>query len=880
MGKKKYVPKHGTIEQTEAKFFSLPKKLFNVAKTHKRYTAFFLAFTILVTTVSIITFADEEHEDYKQDYTYETEETTSPGAIDPNLPNLDDLLTLTPEIDFDEDGNPIVVHPNQPQEEPPALEFPTMEIDSLSIPMEMWDPVPVVYRHVNLTVTWHPHDAANPNVILGWVLDNGIQPLTTDESTFQRQNPNYPDRITARGTVIRDYHEFTAGDSVDRVLWDRTVNDGRGIGVFRAPQRRIPLSPGLNQDGQERPLDGIPFTNIAAMLEIQPKMDTENYQLDIITLNGFSRNEHIRDNPSYGQGRGGWRIPGGLGWAGPNADGDAFESGTFGEGESVNFHPLLTYDFQYNIGGFLEGPTTATGGFVDVRNPDTGEMTREPVYNLHVHFQFRLLDEEEFEHPPILIVPPEVSPPPSTPTPTQPITPATPVPPAPIPTPEPTYIPPPPRPQPTPHQTPQPTTPPTQPTIEPPDITNPPIETIEPPIYTTEPPPQPTQIAVVPITPVVPPQQPPVVPITPVVPPIETEPPTETTPPITTEPTPSPTAPLVVTPITPAVPPVQPPGSIIPPIATVTPTPTYPGTVQPTSTPDLGGGGIIAEPPPYNPDNGGGMIIDPPPVNIPGGGGEVTIDPPDLFGPGPGTPVDPPWLTSPPIHIEVPPGGIIDDNNITWTIPPGTSTLVPLVPDDMVLVPTDNVHSRLYTINENLLHDALSSGEITQFLYQEHLPVGVYLGTYATTDDGLFFIPNPEIPLGFLGGTPDTAVPWWWALLALAPFLFFLLFRRRQVMVEYVITPHKKSYYQILRRGERVSDPCELIQKDGIIPITGWFIDDRKRDDDRFDFETKIRKDITLYAAWQSEFDFAATSEMSATELEEIFSDTSEEVVA
>lgn len=174
------------------------------------------------------------------------------------------------------------------------------------------------------------------------------------------------------------------------------------------------------------------------------------------------------------------------------------------------------------------------------------------------------------------------------------------------------------------------------------------------------------------------------------------------------------------------------------------------------------------------------------------------------------------------------------------------------------LVPAEDGTYQLFSTDPALITAALEDGTIT-ILFDGDIPLGVLLGTYEMDGDELIFIPNPEIPLGFMDGTP-VSIPWWLGLLALLPFLFFLLFRRRKVMVELVVNPRKKSYYQILTRGEKLSNLQEEIKKDGYL-LNGWYTKDEQNEDYLFDFNEKIRKDITLYAYWRIEDVFAYLDE-------------------
>ena len=252
-------------------------------------------------------------------------------------------------------------------------------------------------------------------------------------------------------------------------------------------------------------------------------------------------------------------------------------------------------------------------------------------------------------------------------------------------------------------------------------------------------------------------------------------------------------------PITPVVPPIMPP-TVGPPTPAPTPLPTPTPTPPPVPTPE------------------------PPLVVVP----EV----PDEPGPG-----EPP-ITTPPeggIQIAIPPTGGPDDNNIPWIVTPGGNPTIDIerVPPHLEVVPNEDGSYSIYQIDPQ---------------------PPTYLGTYHPTYNPLekIFIPNPNIPLGLIQIPECPLVPWWmWPLLGalLLPWLI-ALFRRREMTVKFETGIDEKNYFQVYERGDLVDVPVGF-EKEAHM-LDGWYRDKKYSDKKKWDFDKKIRKNMTLYAKWIS----------------------------
>jgi len=145
--------------------------------------------------------------------------------------------------------------------------------------------------------------------------------------------------------------------------------------------------------------------------------------------------------------------------------------------------------------------------------------------------------------------------------------------------------------------------------------------------------------------------------------------------------------------------------------------------------------------------------------------------------------------------------------------------------------------------------------------------IAVNIGTYTTDEFGrIVYLPALEIPL-------SAFIPLWYAesglplwLLFLAPIAaaaggitwFILWLKRRKLIVEFVLDPHEKSYYQYYKRREKLEQPA--ISRDNYI-LEGWYILDTEAENDptkeakereRWNFSDKLTKDVVLHANWKN----------------------------
>ena len=205
----------------------------------------------------------------------------------------------------------------------------------------------------------------------------------------------------------------------------------------------------------------------------------------------------------------------------------------------------------------------------------------------------------------------------------------------------------------------------------------------------------------------------------------------------------------------------------------------------------------------------------------------------------PGIPgvVDPPTVEPPEggIQIPIPPTGGRDDNNIPWIITPeGIPTVdIEQLPPHLEVVPNEDGSYSIFQIPP--------------------WP-SFYLGTYFRTYNPLskLFVPNPNIPLGLIQVPECPATPWWsWPLMGglLLPWLI-PLFRRKEMKVSFVTGIDEKNYFQTYERGDRVDIPIGF-EKEAYM-LDGWYLDKNFSDNKKWDFDNKIRKNITLYAKWIS----------------------------
>ena len=205
----------------------------------------------------------------------------------------------------------------------------------------------------------------------------------------------------------------------------------------------------------------------------------------------------------------------------------------------------------------------------------------------------------------------------------------------------------------------------------------------------------------------------------------------------------------------------------------------------------------------------------------------------------PGIPIVDPPIVNPPeggIQITIPPTGGPDENNVPWIVPPdiGRPTIdVDQLPDHLEKVPNDDDSYSIFQV---------SPGPPS------------YLGTYHPTSDPFekLFVPNPNIPIGLIQVPECPITPWWsWPLMGglLLPWLI-ALFRRREKTVNFETGIDKKNYFQIYERGDKVDVPVGF-EKEAHV-LDGWYLDKKCSDKKKWNFDNKVRKNMTLYAKWVS----------------------------
>jgi len=107
--------------------------------------------------------------------------------------------------------------------------------------------------------------------------------------------------------------------------------------------------------------------------------------------------------------------------------------------------------------------------------------------------------------------------------------------------------------------------------------------------------------------------------------------------------------------------------------------------------------------------------------------------------------------------------------------------------------------------------------------------------------------------LGFFAGL--AAMPWWgWliiVLLLVVPFLAFFLVKPKGIKVEFVVDPRKRSFFQFLKKDELLIEPTDF-KREGFV-IEGWYLKDKNDAKHRWNFATKVDKEMTLFANWTRE---------------------------
>ena len=185
-------------------------------------------------------------------------------------------------------------------------------------------------------------------------------------------------------------------------------------------------------------------------------------------------------------------------------------------------------------------------------------------------------------------------------------------------------------------------------------------------------------------------------------------------------------------------------------------------------------------------------------------------------------------------QITIPPTGGLDINYIPWIVTPdGIPTIdIEQVPPHLEVVHNEDGSYSVFRVN----------------------PMSQYLGTYHRTDNPfvVLFVPYTNIPLGLIQVGDCPLMPWWsWPLMAglLLPWLI-ALFWRREMTVKFETGIDEKNYFQIYERGELVDIPIGFVKEAHF--LEGWYMDKKYSDKKKWDFDKKIRKNMTLYAKWVS----------------------------
>ena len=200
--------------------------------------------------------------------------------------------------------------------------------------------------------------------------------------------------------------------------------------------------------------------------------------------------------------------------------------------------------------------------------------------------------------------------------------------------------------------------------------------------------------------------------------------------------------------------------------------------------------------------------------------------------------VAPPPAVNPPdegIQVTIPPTGGVDDKDIPWIITDDGRPTIDLeqLPDHL---------------------DAVSNEDGSYSIFQVYPWQPSYLGTFHRTEN-LFekvFKPNPGIPIGLVQIAECPPAPWWsWPLMG-GLFLPWLipLFRRKNMKVNFETGIDEKNYFQMYERGDKVDVPLG-IEKEAYV-LDGWYLNKKFSNNKKWDFDKKIRKNITLHAKWIS----------------------------
>ena len=74
------------------------------------------------------------------------------------------------------------------------------------------------------------------------------------------------------------------------------------------------------------------------------------------------------------------------------------------------------------------------------------------------------------------------------------------------------------------------------------------------------------------------------------------------------------------------------------------------------------------------------------------------------------------------------------------------------------------------------------------------------------------------------------------------------LFRRKEMTVRFETGIDEKNYFQTYERGDKVDVPIGFEKQAHV--LEGWYLNKKFSENKKWDFDNKVRKNITLYAKW------------------------------